>query len=149
MSQSSDNKKWRQNVPSNIGMLGLLVPPKVKTSLPKPYQYEAPIAAVQDMVRQLKIEEKSDRKLQCYLVATKPVSKGIRLTIFMLGYQPGLCGESGTGAGLDKSQWEAMTGTVRMILEHDLGKVPLYVEPWRKGKKFQARFETYIKYSEL
>lgn len=47
-----------------------------------------------------------------------------------------------------KNELEHIDGRTLIVLEI-FPKATFYIEPWQTGKKFQARFETYIKYSEL
>ena len=118
--------------------------------LRKPYQYELPIAKAKIFLAELKALDKSyGTKLQCSLVATKPITLGIRLDVFFLGYCPGFCGPT-SSTGLTKLEWDEFTAKLYVITELALGTtVDVQYEPWSDKKKFQVNLNLYIKYEEL
>ena len=149
MKQQEINKLWGYKVESNIGELCYLVQPEQGIKgLRKPYQFELPANTAKALVADLKVWLKPySKKLQCDLVDKKTVTYGIKLDIFLLGYKSGFTGDE---TGLKAQEWESITSRIRILLQSTLGEnVLMYVDPWNETSKFQARFETYIKYSEL
>lgn len=154
--QRDINKLWERTVKRPFGgeMFVCLEQPKQgDPSLPKPYQFVLPIKKCAALVDGLKaylkgIERQEYRVLQCASVEQKSVAHGIRLSVFMLGYEVGYCGGN-DGCRID--QWQEFNGAVWEMIQQALGpeyQILPYVEDWAPGKKFQARFETYIQYSE-
>jgi hypothetical protein len=113
------------------------------------YQYEVPAAEAKQLIVDLRKIGKpiDDRLVQMYFVSTKPVMKGIRFGIFILGFRPGYTGDT---RGITKEQWEKVTADTLARIRQTLGNnVNMSIEPWSSERKFDARFETYIKYAEL
>jgi hypothetical protein len=147
--QADVNAKWRTTVQSDIGAWTFLQPPtRAVTGLRPPYQYKLPVKTVKELTLGLRSVIKYRPKLlQCGRVDSKPVTYGVRLDIFLLGYAPGLCGNTAFGA--TKEEWNLLTASIQDRLDLALGEAPMYVESWSAYRKFQARFETYIKFDEL
>jgi len=59
-----------------------------------------------------------------------------------------LCGDP--SKGITQEQWDACCQQTADTLKKYLGANVLpYIEPWSSSKKFQMRFDTYIKFQEL
>lgn len=144
--QQQMNAEWTRTVQSNVGQVTLLVPPPVETQLRSPYQYERSLTECRSLRLDLKNTAAEFKpRLQCALVETKAVTYGMRFSIFALGYRPGFCDGQ---EGLTIDQWYDFSNRIISRLRLSLGEdVSVYVEPWSGSKKFQLRFETYIKYS--
>lgn len=138
---------------------------KIKTGggPPLPYQYVLPIAKVQELVRELKAcfdfdsvpprSSRSHRKLQCRAVETKACNRGIRLSVWSLGYALGHCGPL-SPKGVTKREWDDLCNRVKKTLVSFLGtKGDLLTESYKEGAdeggRFQLRFLSYIMYEEL
>lgn len=145
--QQETNAEWTRTVPSNIGPIGILVPPQSNSGLRRPYHYERSIGECRSLEMDLKsIMSGFKQKLQCALLDLKAVKYGRRVQIFALGYRPGLCGDE--HVGITDDQWQEFAGAIASRLRQSLGdEVSVYVEPWSDTKKFQLRFETYILYA--
>lgn len=116
--------------------------------LPHPYKHALPLAKGQELIAELKkAAAPFVRKLQCDGVRTKPVTRGVRLDIFLLGYRPGLCGE-GSEVGMEKKEWDDLIESFRVLIKEALG-VDIDADPWRKNQKFRLMFHTYIAYEEM
>ena len=148
MSQATVNKKWKQKFQSNVGEIEMLVPPKKRTALKKPYEFVATIAEVAALVKDVKAIVMPYRKgrLQCDLLETKAVSCGVRFGLFLLGYKPGYCG---TPDGISAADWRAVTDAIKKRIKKTLKGCEIYVDAWRTGRKFQLRCDTYIMYKEM
>lgn len=157
------NQQFIREVPSNVGTLGIIVTERKKcpAGLKKPYEYVAKKAAIDKLFKNIngEIEKQenehpssdsrynSSAKFQVLMIRKKPVTMGIRFTLFLLGYTVGATGDT---TGCSKKDWYALTKMVQKELKSALGKdAKMYVEPFSKANKFQARFETYIAYKEL
>lgn len=119
----------------------------------KPYEYELKAADCKKFISDLKAAcEKLKLRYQCASVFTKPVSKGVRLNLFLLAC-PIAINNNGSCRDLpatSKSEWENDTAEFDKLIKSTLGKgVQFYVDEWGSERKFQAVFETYIKYAEL
>ncbi len=85
-------------------------------------------------------------KFQHLSVDRKPVSKGIRLDVWALGFKTGYLGD---GRGVTEAEWNDIHGKFDEILARDLGqKVNMYFEKYNPKRKFQFSFTTYIMYKE-
>ena len=151
MNQNEINNNWLKTVPTNVGECTFITPPvRVVPGLRKPYECEIPAAEGKQLVKELKdmFSNLESASLQCVLVESKPTKYGIRLNIFLLGHRPDFCGEPHKGC--NAQFWNVTTEWLATKLRETLGDwVQVYAEPWSADEKFQARFETYIKYSEL
>lgn len=148
MNQQSINQAWKQELQTNVGSVTFLVPPQRNSGLRKPYQYKTTTAEFRGLKQGLKIiASQFGDNLQCDLVDSKPVTYGARLNCFLLGYKPGY---TGGNTGVTCDQWGKVTTELCARLKQSLGDdVLVYVEPWTAERKFQARFETYVMFSEL
>lgn len=123
-----------------------------------PYEYEREVADVSRLVALLKLvlnlkTSPLGRKLQCAHVEVKQVRYGVRLSVFALGCRPDWL-QAGPGqrvvAGVTEREWARFNRYWLAIVRKLLGRgVVPYIEPWKSDAKFQSRFETYIRYSEL
>lgn len=151
--QEEINQEFRQTFQSNVGEVTILMQPRHTTpGLRKPYEYELPVADARALVKELKDYLKANgnegKALQCDLVDTKSVKYGMRLNVFLLGFRPGLTGEP--EKGIYQHEWDRIWNGLIAIIKAQLGEnVSVYVEPWSDKEKFQLRFETYIKFTEL
>lgn len=119
------------------------------TKLKKPYLFSLPIADLEKWIKDMKSALKSieaANEVQHTLLNVKTTSKGKRVTVWALGFRPGYCGDS---RGVTKEQWDALCAelTANIVLVFP-GAKP-YKEPWKKNRKFQYNFETYVQYAEL
>jgi len=147
MSQKAINAAWQHNVSSSIGTIGILAPPAIPTTLKRPYQYQAPMAVVLKLQKDIKsITTPYSKQLQCLLAETKPVKYGVRYSVWFLGYHAPL---SGGSTGISKKEWAKLTADTVKALATVCPDPQMYIEPYNKTRKFQARFDTYIMYSEM
>ena len=148
--QEEINALFNVKIGSSLGPVSLLQQPTREVpGLRKPYQYEVSAADGKQLVKDLQdmLNPLDNNSLQCSGVSTKPTKYGIRLDVFLLGFRPGFCGDS---MGCTDIFWQGVTLGLINRLKQTLGSsVLVYVEPWTDKEKFQARFETYIKYREL
>jgi hypothetical protein len=145
-------------------------PPRPKSRRPaglkRPYEYVLTTAAFskfwKSLMKQKELLEKTvdgkklshdsngkfNGKFQCAHIAKKPISCGVRLDIFVLGYKLGLTGDQ---SGVTKPEWDAAVKAVQQILTDALGQdAEAYVQEWNPSpRKFEIRFETYIAFKEL
>jgi hypothetical protein len=144
--QQEINKIWQRDYVSNVGVVTILTPPKrMATGLRYPYEYEVTERKVMRMVRDLKdMGRLIGDQFQCFLIENKMIRYGVRLHIFLLGHPTGWAGMTSTG--VDAQCWDLSTLSISNRLASVFGSVPMYVEPWSATQKFQARFETYIKF---
>ena len=149
--QAATNKSWLQTEKGNGLTMTILAPPLKKVvGLRRPYQMEVPTAVVAKLKKDLKAALKpyATPVLQCDLSDFKAVTYGARIDVFLLGYAPGLCGDP--AAGITREQWDTITAQITALIQRALGAgETMYVEPWSAKIKFQARYETYVKYQEL
>lgn len=148
--QEQTNAEWHQTFESNAGQCTLLVKPaRIVPGLRKPYEYEVTAQDARNLIADLNATLRHNKQLlQCGLVDKKTVTYGIRFNLFLLSYRRGLVSDS--AAGCSPGQWQAITEAVVQRIKATLGDdCPVYVEPWTPDAKFQARFETYIKFREL
>lgn len=147
--QEKDNEAWTQSFGKPGMETTILVPPKIKTSLRKPYEFAIPAESARWLVVDLKQLALCFPGLQYGSVDTKPVSRGVRLRLFYRSYCWVRGGTVTRECGVTTREWNRLIRDTRTILEGALGKVCFYAEPLVSGKKAHARFETYIKYTEL
>ena len=143
--ETAQGQRYRQ---AGITSIGLLVKPdQGDGTLKKPYEFEIPAAVARQLGKDLKdLLKPLNKRLQYAYLETKAVSKGQRIGLYMLGYKPGLYPEVGVTHG----QWDTLCAALVKRITVTLGKrVDCYVEPWSPLRKFQFRFETYIKFTEL
>lgn len=130
--------------------LELLAPPQQGTpGLRKPYQFEIPAAKAKLLVAELKAWEKTlrrENKVQCALSQAKPVTYGVRVSLWALACEPGYIERP---LGVTRAEWKAITSEAIAIVEKYLGPVVPYIEPWEPKTKFEVRWEGYVKFSEL
>lgn len=135
-----NNAEWLQNYSSPVGTITVLEAPRLKTAgLRYPYekQVSVPIKVLKDAFKKIANTD----KLQCYLVDFKRISKGYRLDIFLLGYDP-YCGLS---LGVTKAEWEQIVADVYGVITQYIGNDKwMYVEDWSTKSKFQARYSIYL-----
>lgn len=114
----------------------------------RPYQFVAKLKETETFLKNLRNALKPYAEpLQCQLVDKKPISKGIRLTIFVLGKQPHYSGDG--SPGISKKQWQQISNIVKTHIQGLLGeKAVILIDPWNKSSKFSITFETYIQYIE-
>lgn len=142
MNQSQINSQWLQTLPCNVGTVGLLVQPRhVTPGLRKPYEWELDEDMIDAMVLWLRGIANRKKWLQCGLVESKRLAFGRRVSIFLLSYRPGFCGDE---TGITEEQWNRLAHSVRLALMVLPGAKP-YIEKWSATRKFQLRFECYIK----
>jgi len=114
-----------------------------------------PVATAKQLIQDLKTTtRRMGRQYQYAFAETKAVSKGVRLGVFMLATPQEIDNNIPGDKEADipatsKEQWSQDTGEVVARLEKDLSGCIPYVEEWNPERKFQFRFETYIKYAEL
>ena len=116
--------------------------------LKKPYEYILSVKKTQQLCDTLKKYFKSteSKGLQCGGIITKPVSKGIKLLLFVLGYRVGLTGNE---TGVSKEYWQKTRNFVRETFNKFLDDKFLYIESYTEDDKFEIRLETYIMYKEF
>lgn len=116
--------------------------------LRKPYEYILPIKDANSLYQELKTLLKPyEKTCQCAGASKKNVSYGMKLNLFVLGYVPGFCGDD--ECGLNRKEWQSLCKEIQEIFYKFLGKdARIYAEKFTKTEKFQARFETYIAYTE-
>ena len=144
--RAADNAMW--SVDAGCGIT-LLEAPTPENSLPGRYQYELPAETAGQMVVELKRKMKElDGVLQCSIVSVRTLARGIRLNVFLLGYDNvDAAGMSLPGIG--EGEWEDAVGEVLGIIRSRLPDIIPYIEDWSTESKFQARWAGYIKYKEL
>ncbi len=155
------NEDYLVDVPTNIGTITVIDVKRknVPAGLKKPYEYISSLPDVNNHYNKIKdyLKDKDDSrkknlhpvpgKLQYASIDRKVVTKGIKLTVFLLGYSPRSTGDI---TGVTKDQWNAIVKQTQKLLFDFLGPdAEMYVEPFSTDDKFQARFETYVMYSEL
>lgn len=93
------------------------------------------------------LKEYKDPILQCNMLEVKKLARGVRLTFFLLGYKPGLCGDP--AEGITKKQWDDCCYRIQGALHKLVAPIPMYIAPWSATAKFQSRFDAYVAYSDL
>lgn len=155
--QPDINKLWEVRVKSQLGsdiFICLEQPKQGDPTLKRPYQFVLPIKKCAALFESLRgyfeeLYQKKPRILQCPNVARKSVKCGMRMNVFMLGYAPGFIGDE---SGCSFEQWRAINEIVWSMIQEVVGEdyqILPYVEDWTKERKFQARWETYFKYTEM
>lgn len=161
--QAEKNAKWLVPYATNVGTCVILTPPKrTVPGLKPPYEYEREVKDVTRLVALLKLVLNTKtsplgQKMQCAHLEVKQVRYGVRLSVFALGcdwrrevFRNSDFKSMGFVDGVTEKEWLRFNRYWTAILCRTLGRsVAPYIEPWKSGVKFQARFETYIKYSEL
>lgn len=144
MNQKEINKLWERG---NRSVISLSQPDQGETGLKAPYQFKVHARTASDLASILR-QWVDGRGLQCNLIKSKPTTYGIRLSVFLLGYTHGLCGDD--SKGIDAEDWENVTEKVTQMLKDNLGENVLpYVDEWSDDQKFQMRWEGYIMFREL
>ena len=115
----------------------------------KPYEYVLPMKESAALVAELRaaLKDLEKKGFQCAAVWRKGLAKGVKVSFFILGYKPGLCG---TTTGVTLPEWEAVTKLVQDILTEYLGEdAKAYIEPYSEDAKFQSRWEAYVMHEEF
>lgn len=151
----ANNDKFikKVKVDTHIGELELGIISTERTNRPKglkqPYEYILPLAKATKSLRDLKkfLNSQDEAKFQCCGLFTKAVSKGIRVSVFILSYN---IDHSVDKTGCTETEWNELTKETQEKLFAILGKdAEMYIEPFTKERKFQARLQTYIAYKEM
>jgi hypothetical protein len=135
-----DNNAWMTTSGGPIAIT-MLEAPRVDTTLRKPYGHRATEQTVTGLVKLLRKCE--DNRLQCSLVSYKSLAKGYKVSVFFLGFTPGLCGEN-SAAGMNEKEWDDHCSHVEKIIEQHIPNAITYKEPFTGNRKFQFRWEAYI-----
>lgn len=148
------NKEHLHNIETNVGTVTIIqtVRKNRPTDLRKPYEYKVPATKCQKLLKELSdfLKPLENRFFQYAGAWYSPCKYGIRFNLFLMGYSKGLCGPNDKRAGVTPTNWKKTCNFVQNKLFKYLGKdARMYHEPYSTTDKFQARFETYIAYSEL
>ena len=128
----------------------LAEPEQGVSGLRKPYRFEIAASQGKLLGQELKAWAKRlqrEGKVQEAYVESKRVTYGIRVSFFLLAYEPGYIPDGDIGVTAD--EWKAITSEGVEIAEKYLGPIVPYVELWKRNTKFQARWEGYVKFYEL
>ena len=143
-------KEHLHEIPTHIGTITVIgtVRKNRPAGLRKPYEYSLSIKDSEALVKEMRAGIKGVRGFQCAGVGKKGLARGIKLDFFLLGYRPGLCGDD--EEGVSREVYGKTVGALQQALTKYLGKdARVYAEPYSLKKKFEARFETYIQFSEM
>lgn len=144
--------QFLHNIDTNIGTIQIIATTRVNrpVGLRKPYEYVVSIKRFKkhfDKINKVFENIKEGETFQHAGIWKKSISKGIKLDIFMLGYAIGSCGNN---SGVTEKQWNETINKIQKQITYLLGEdAQMYVEPYCDNKKFQARFQTYIMYTEM
>mgnify|MGYP001565958170 CR=1 FL=1 len=117
LKQKTINSKWERPFICNVGTCVILTPPRIASDLPKPYQYEVTLDNAQEIIKSVRdLIRESETQLQSSLLEIKQIKYGVKLSVFLLGYCLGFCGD--LNKGINKENWGRLT---KVIL---LGVVP-------------------------
>jgi len=86
-------------------------------------------------------------QVDCARLDTKALSRGRRFDLFLLGYS--LNKRGSYVSGISEDDWLDVTNRLRDRIDSTLGECDMLVEAWSATSRFQARFETYVMYSEM
>lgn len=140
-------KDWLVDYDSNVGEVTLLTRPvQGVAGLRKPYQFELPAKSFDALFAKLRAVE-NQSKCQHFMVERKPTRYGSRLEVWSLAFKPGFVGDE---RGVTEEEWAKIYTTIVGILIDSIGNsIKPYCEAWNPDRKFQFRFETYVKFKEL
>jgi len=126
---------------------------KPTNNLPRPYKYELSIAQAKKLVKDLKaICEPYKKKARYASIDTKAITKGYRLSIFILATEPELKPAWVNYEGMNENEWNELNHKLmaRLTGALETNYIPeLQTEPWTVQSNFHTVGSLYIKYKEL
>jgi hypothetical protein len=145
MTQDETNQSWKQTLTGNGITVEVLQPPYQKRKGLR-YPYTRTSTTKKVLAFKAKMKEMSkfyqDVKLQCFHTPVERKTYGWKVSVFMLGYKPGLCGSP---EGILKEEWEKLAKDFTVLLSKLTGEPEsVYMEPWSDESKFQIRWEKYL-----
>ena len=137
--QEQMNQEWMEDHGAYI----ILKAPKVNKELKGLYGHETKRENVLSLISKLKeIKKSENNKLQIYLLETKHLKRGYKISLFLLGYDPTLMK---TEYGMSERMWIDLTNEIKNVVSEIIPDAVFYVEPWTTTDKFSFRWEAYIK----
>jgi hypothetical protein len=136
---------------TNVGKMDVIVTERQNrpAGLRKPYEYILPRKEAEAKYKAIftYLRSQSQRKFQFASASKRGLSRGMKMNIFLLGYEPGATGD---GTGCTAEEWNELTGKTQAMVHDMLGPdARMYIDPHRSKDKFQARIETYIAFREM
>lgn len=130
------NKRWTKEG----GSITYLEAPRVDWGLRKPYGHKLTEAKLSELIDELKDRAKNVL-LQYGSVDSKRLIHGRKVSVWLLGFWPGACGDE---RGVTKEQWEYQCARVEEVLFATIPDAITYKEEWSSERKFQFRWHAYV-----